>query len=101
MENVAKLIVKKIEEMDLAEEKICKESCNPQFIFTFVICKAAFCFKIFLPSYFYCSFRNLKPEQTGALLVFTKQTNIDYSGYFLETDEEIAEFSKFRTDDHL
>ena len=34
----------------------------------------------------------LKPEQTGALLVFTKQTNIDYSGYFLETDEEIAEF---------
>lgn len=34
----------------------------------------------------------LKPEQTGALFVFTKQTNIDYSGYFLETDEEIEEF---------
>ncbi len=34
----------------------------------------------------------LKPEQTGALFVFTKQTNINYSGYFLETDEEIEEF---------
>lgn len=34
----------------------------------------------------------LKPEQTGALFVFTRQTNIDYSGYFLETDEEIEEF---------
>lgn len=34
----------------------------------------------------------LKPEQTGALFVFTKQTNIDYSGFFLETDEEIEEF---------
>lgn len=34
----------------------------------------------------------LKPEQTGTLFVFTKQTNIDYSGYFLETDEEIEEF---------
>ena len=34
----------------------------------------------------------LKPEQTGSLFVFTKQTNIDYSGYFLETDEEIEEF---------
>lgn len=34
----------------------------------------------------------LKPEQTGALFVFTKQTNIDYSGYFLDTDEEIEEF---------
>ena len=34
----------------------------------------------------------LKPEQTGALFVFTKQTDIDYSGYFLETDEEIGEF---------
>ncbi len=34
----------------------------------------------------------LKPEQTGALFVFTKQSDIDYSGYFLETDEEIEEF---------
>lgn len=34
----------------------------------------------------------LKPEQTGALFVFTKQTDADYSGYFLETDEEIEEF---------
>ncbi|MCM1308556.1 MAG: type II restriction endonuclease [Butyrivibrio sp.] len=34
----------------------------------------------------------LKPEQTGALFVFTKQTDTDYSGYFLETDEEIEEF---------
>lgn len=34
----------------------------------------------------------LKPEQTGALFVFTQQTNTDYSGYFLETDEEIEEF---------
>ena len=34
----------------------------------------------------------LKPEQTGALFVFTKQTDTDYSGYFLETDEEIQEF---------
>ena len=34
----------------------------------------------------------LKPEQTGALFVFTKQTHTDYSGYFLETDDEIEEF---------
>lgn len=34
----------------------------------------------------------LKPEQTGALFVFTQQTSIDYCGYFLETDEEIEEF---------
>ncbi len=34
----------------------------------------------------------LKPEQTGALFVFTKQTDADYSGYFLETDDEIEEF---------
>lgn len=34
----------------------------------------------------------LKPEQTGTLFVFTKRTNVDYSGYFLETDEEIEEF---------
>lgn len=34
----------------------------------------------------------LKPEQTGALFVFTQQTDDNYSGYFLETDEEIEEF---------
>lgn len=34
----------------------------------------------------------LKPEQTGALFVFTQQTGFDYCGYFLETDEEIEEF---------
>lgn len=34
----------------------------------------------------------LKSEQTGALFVFTKQTHTDYSGYFLETDDEIEEF---------
>ncbi|MCM1283303.1 MAG: type II restriction endonuclease [Muribaculaceae bacterium] len=34
----------------------------------------------------------LKPEQTGALFVFTKQMDTDYSGYFLETDGEIEEF---------
>lgn len=34
----------------------------------------------------------LSPAQTGALFIFTKQTHTDYSGYFLETDEEIEEF---------
>lgn len=34
----------------------------------------------------------LKPDQTGALFVFTQQSEDDYSGYFLETDEEIEEF---------
>lgn len=34
----------------------------------------------------------LKPDQTGDLFVFTKQSDLDYSGYFLETDEEIEEF---------
>lgn len=34
----------------------------------------------------------LKPEQTGALFVFTKQSEDDYNGYFLETDGEIEEF---------
>lgn len=34
----------------------------------------------------------LNSEQTGALFVFTKQTDVDYSGYFLETDEEIESF---------
>jgi hypothetical protein len=34
----------------------------------------------------------LSPVQTGALFVFTKQSEDDYSGYFLETEEEIEEF---------
>lgn len=34
----------------------------------------------------------LKPDRTGALFVFTQQTDVDYSGYFLDTDEEIEEF---------
>lgn len=34
----------------------------------------------------------LKPDQTGSLFVFTKQSEDDYSGYFLETEEEIEEF---------
>lgn len=34
----------------------------------------------------------LKPEQTGALFVFTKQSEDDYSGYLLETEEQIEEF---------
>lgn len=34
----------------------------------------------------------LNPDQTGALFVFTKQSEDDYSGFFLETDEEIEEF---------
>lgn len=34
----------------------------------------------------------LNPELTGALFVFTKQTDINYSGYFLEPEEEIEEF---------
>lgn len=34
----------------------------------------------------------LNPDQTGALFVFTKQSEDDYSGYFLETEEEIEEF---------
>ncbi len=34
----------------------------------------------------------LKPEQTGSLFVLTKQSEDDYSGYFLETEEEIEEF---------
>lgn len=34
----------------------------------------------------------LKPEQTGALFVLTRQTDFDYSGYFLETDAEIEQF---------
>lgn len=34
----------------------------------------------------------LKPNQTGALFVFTKQDEDYYSGFFLETEEEIEEF---------
>ena len=34
----------------------------------------------------------LKPDKTGTLFVFTKQSEEDYSGYFLETEEEIEEF---------
>lgn len=34
----------------------------------------------------------LKPDQTGALFVFTKQSEDDYCGYFLETEEDIEEF---------
>lgn len=34
----------------------------------------------------------LNPDQTGALFVFTKQSQDDYRGYFLETEEEIEEF---------
>lgn len=37
------------------------------------------------------SFPFLNPEQTGALFVLTKQGEEDYSGYFLETEEEIEE----------
>lgn len=34
----------------------------------------------------------LYPDQTGALFVFTKQDNEYYSGYFLETEEDIESF---------
>lgn len=34
----------------------------------------------------------LKPDQTGALFVFTRQSEYDYSGFFLETENEIEEF---------
>lgn len=34
----------------------------------------------------------LNPDKTGALFVFTKQSEDDYSGYFLETEEGIEEF---------
>lgn len=37
-------------------------------------------------------FPYLKPDQTGSLFVFTKQSDDDYSGYFLETEEEIEAF---------
>lgn len=34
----------------------------------------------------------LQPEQTGTLFVLTRQTNVNYSAYFLESDEEIERF---------
>lgn len=34
----------------------------------------------------------LRPEQTGALFIFTQQSKDDYSGYILETEEDIEEF---------
>lgn len=37
-------------------------------------------------------FPYLKPDQTGALFVFTKQCDDDYNGYFLETEEDIEAF---------
>lgn len=38
------------------------------------------------------SFPLLRPEQTGALFVFTKQSDDDYSGFLLDTEEDIEEF---------
>lgn len=38
------------------------------------------------------NFPLLKPEQTGALFVFTKQSEDDFSGFILETEEDIEEF---------
>ena len=37
-------------------------------------------------------FPYLKPDQTGALFVFTRQDRESYSGFFFETEEEIEEF---------
>lgn len=37
-------------------------------------------------------FNFLRPDQTGSLFVFTQQDYEDYSGYFLDTDDEINEF---------
>ena len=34
----------------------------------------------------------LKPENTGALFVLTKESDDDYNGYFLEREQEIDEF---------
>lgn len=34
----------------------------------------------------------LKPDQTGTLFVFSQQSEHDYSGFFLETEDEIEEF---------
>lgn len=38
------------------------------------------------------NFPYLKPEQTGSLFVFTQQSEIDYSGFFLDSEEEIDQF---------
>lgn len=38
------------------------------------------------------NFPLLRPEQTGALFVFTKQSEDDFSGYILEMEEDIEEF---------
>lgn len=38
------------------------------------------------------NFPYLNPDQTGALFVFTRQDRETYSGFFLETEEEIEEF---------
>lgn len=37
-------------------------------------------------------FNFLRPDQTGSLFVLTEQSYEDYSGFFLDTDEEIEEF---------
>lgn len=34
----------------------------------------------------------LTPDQTGSLFIFTRQDKEDYSGFFLNTDDEIEEF---------
>ncbi len=34
----------------------------------------------------------LRPDQTGALFVFTRQAESQYSGFFLETDDDIGQF---------
>ncbi len=38
------------------------------------------------------NFPYLNPDQTGALFVLTRQNREEYSGFFLETEEEIEEF---------
>ena len=38
------------------------------------------------------NFPLLRPEQTGALFVFTKQSEDEFSGYILEMEEDIEEF---------
>lgn len=38
------------------------------------------------------NFPFLKPDQTGSLFVFTKQSKDDYNGYFLEKEEDIEMF---------
>lgn len=38
------------------------------------------------------SFSFLTPDQTGSLFILTRQDQEDYSGFFLDTDDEIEEF---------